>query len=382
MKNSVKILIVVAVLVVLALPLAFVAWSAVSAIGRQTAILPLQVAASLRPVTTGALVRLPGVGVLQGPDGDRLVMGGAFELKEGETLDGSLVVMGGIATLQAGSEVRRDVIILGGTLRASGEIGGNIVAVGGTVELNETALVEGDVNIVSGNLARAEGARIEGRINDAVSGPFAPVIIPSTQVWTPVWNPGAGLLWLSKGLILLFRSCLWAILALLVVLLWPKPAERVRQTIVANPVIAGGLGLLTAVVAPLLLVVITITIIGIPISLVGLFLFVVAWAFGVIIVSLEVGQRLVVAAKQEWAPAVAAGLGAFIVTLVGNLIGVLVPCVGWMVPALVGMLGLGAVLLTRFGTQDYQPYPPLRPVEAPAAVTPPAPEPPGDEPQV
>jgi hypothetical protein len=33
----------------------------------------------------------------------------------------------------------------------------------------------------------------------------------------------------------------------------------------------------------------------------------------------------------------------------------LVPCVGWMAPAAVGLVGLGAVLLTRFGGRVY-PY--------------------------
>ena len=32
-----------------------------------------------------------------------------------------------------------------------------------------------------------------------------------------------------------------------------------------------------------------------------------------------------------------------------------IPCVGWLAPFFVTALGLGGVLLTRFGTQDYPP---------------------------
>jgi hypothetical protein len=368
MKTVSKIFLILVVLAALAMPVAVLTLAGASQAARQVARLPFDV----RPVSvqaySGALVNLPGIPALQVPDGDRLVLGGTFELKEGETLQGSLVVLGGVVTLQAGSKVEKDVVLMGGTLQALGTIQGDIVTIGGLVDLGETAVVEGNVNVLSGNLVRAEGAQIEGRVNNGVVGPFSPVVIPTTRVWAPGMDTGVGILF--KGLSLLLRSFMWAIVALLVVLLLPNHSERARQALVEKPGIALGLGLLTVVIVPLMLVVIAITIIGIPASLAGVFLLAAAWAFGVIVVGLEVGKRLVRAARQEWAPAVAAGLGAFLVTIVANTIGAVVPCIGWMVPAIMGMLGLGAVLMTRFGTQDYQPFVTQTAVSAPSVETP------------
>lgn len=370
MKNFEKIILALILLAVLVLPLSVFVLSTVFTFSRSEAILPLRLAAVVRPdvvqTSNGALVRVPGVGALQGPSGDQLVLGGTYELESGQTLEGGLVVLGGMVTTQADSVVEGDAVLLGGTLQLDGRIEGDIVAIGGSVDLGDHAVVAGDVNVLSGRLSRADGARVEGRVNRSVGGPLAPVVIPSTQVVTvPGWDGGNVLL---QGFWLLLRSILWAIVALLVVLLLPEHSERVRGAVVEKTGVSLGMGLLTTIIAPLLLIVITITIIGIPVSLLGVFLLALAWAFGVIVVGLEVGQRLVKAAKQEWAPAVAAGLGVFLVTLVGNAIGVVVPCIGWMIPAAVGMLGLGAVLITRFGTQHYQPYA-IRPVEPDTSIS-------------
>ncbi len=66
---------------------------------------------------------------------------------------------------------------------------------------------------------------------------------------------------------------------------------------------------------------------------------------------METGKRLAALMKQDWALPVSAMIGTFLLTLLVNGLGALVPCVGWIVPALVGMVGLGAVLVTRFGAQ-------------------------------
>jgi hypothetical protein len=59
-----------------------------------------------------------------------------------------------------------------------------------------------------------------------------------------------------------------------------------------------------------------------------------------------------------------------------------------MIPALIGMIGLGAVLLTRFGTRSYMPVVPYNspvqmaapdPAIEPVAYQPPSPPPAGDE---
>jgi hypothetical protein len=300
----------------------------------------------------------------QGPSCTNLVLGGVCTLSEGDTLTGGMVVMGGTATLEQGSSVEGDVVVLGGALRSDGTIEGDAVVLGGLIDLGDSAVVEGNVAAIGGNIQRAEGARVEGDVVGDVSGIF-PFIVPGL-VQIPNWNGApsvivpseaprvnVGLHPLLRALVVLFKSVLWALLAGLVVLFLPRNTERTAGAVVAQPLASGGLGCATTVVAPILLVALAITICGIPISLVGFFLLIVAWAYGVIVVGMEVGQRLAQMLKQDWALPVSAGIGAFGLTLVSNSINALVPCVGWLAPTLIGCLGLGAVLLTRFGSQNY-----------------------------
>lgn len=329
----------------------------------------------LTVLALGLMAFAPAAPPLQGPGGFQVVMGSNYTLGEGETLDGGLLVMGGNALLAEGSTVRGDVIILGGNLKADGLVEGNVNVIGGLVSLGSTAVVQGDVNTVSANLLREEGARIEGSVNNETNFPFvfglpgrfqwpilpgvAPGEVPAPVHFDPVLSfIGGGLWWLG-------RSFIWAFLALLAVMFFPQRVERIAATALDQPFAAGGLGCLTTLVTPLVLILLAITICGIPIALLGLAAFAVAWALGVIALGLETGKRLAALLHQDWAPSVAAALGVFLLTLTVNGIGALVPCIGWLAPFSVGLIGLGAVLITRFGALEYSQI-----AAAPQSVTP------------
>jgi hypothetical protein len=159
------------------------------------------------------------------------------------------------------------------------------------------------------------------------------------------------------------------LLALLVVLFWPEQTARVSAVVTTAPGPALGLGLLTAVAVPVLAVLLGITICLAPISFVGMLLLVAAGVFGWIALGMTVGARLSTALKlYNLSPAVSAALGTGVLTLVMRAIE-WIPCFGWVPPLLLGLIGLGAVLLTRFGTRPYLPGTAI--VAAPP--TPPAP---------
>jgi hypothetical protein len=179
----------------------------------------------------------------------------------------------------------------------------------------------------------------------------------------------------------LFRAFLVSALAVLVAMFLPRHTEQVRRAAVAQPLIASGMGLITSVVGAIVLFVLLFTICLIPISILGFILLGIMVVFGWIALGLEVGQRMGQSLfKAEWTLPVAAGVGTLVMTLIADGIGQ-IPCVGWIAPSLVGILGLGAVLLTRFGSQPYtgsapatgiQPVPPPSPVQVvePVSVRP------------
>ena len=302
----------------------------------------------------------------QEPNGDKLVLGGSFVLEGGENLEGDLLVLGGTAKLLQGSTVEGDVTILGGTLTVDGTIEGDINSIGGLVSLESSARITGDVNTLSANLDREAGAQVDGQVNTAPTGLYSLIVPGTLQIpgWeglpsitlprnlnTPVvdvrLNPIWDMLWW------LIRSLFWAVLAVLVALFVPRSIDRVAKAAVSGPVVSGGLGCLTMLVAPILVVLLAITICGLPISLIATIILLLGWGFGVIVLGAETGSRLEKFLKIDWALPVQAGAGTFILTLVMNGVEWLVPCIGWLIPAAIGAIGLGAVLLTKFGTQVY-----------------------------
>lgn len=305
-------------------------------------------------LTVGLII--PAVGASAHPaqetiPGGKLVLGGLYTLESGKTLDGDLLVMGGNVALQEGSTVDGDVAMLGGNLQANGTVTGSLFGLGALVQMSSTSQVDGDVNVLGGDLQGATQADVAGQIHSDTSASL-PIIIPG-GLRVPVpnldldFNPVWDFLWL------LLQSTLWAAVAVLTALLAPKAVQRVGESATSQALISGALGLLTAVVAPLILVVVSLTIIGIPIAFLALVALILAWAFGMIAIGCEVGGRLAKAAKANWALPLSAALGTFLVTLVVNSVGKIVPCVGWLVPFVVGIVGLGAVFLTRFGSRHY-----------------------------
>jgi len=318
---------------------------------------------------------LPGTAMAARFFEDRVVFGDTFTLESVETLDGDLVVFGGNAILEQGSQVTGDVVLMGGNLEAGGSIGGDVVAIGGLVSLGEMSTVGGDVAAIGAQLDKAEGAIVRGQV---ISNLDIPLVFPfSESVRIPSFEMRFSPI---VSLMMFFlKVLLWSALAVLVVLFLPEHSQRVGQTAVAHLPLSGGLGLLTVVALPVLLIALAITILLIPVSLLAVGLFALAWMYGLICLGLEVGKRLADLFKQEWAPAVAAGAGTLMLILVLDGVTAVVPCVGWVPSALAGLVGLGAVLLTRFGSQTYQPdVAGGRIASPPSAPEPPAiPEPPG-----
>ena len=312
---------------------------------------------------------LPSSAFAKGLYDDKIVAGGTFTLFSDETLDGNLLIFGGAVAIETNSLVTGDVLLMGGAISVDGRVEGDIVGFGGVVRLGETAEVEGDLTAIGAAVHRDPGAVVEGQVIKGDEVPFSlPVplpIVPSVpdvpnvpNVPTfPDFSNFAGLdfginpLW--TALWFLFKTFLWAALAVLVVMFLPKPIKRTSDAIVAQPVLSGGVGLLTVIVVPVLLVILAITILLIPISFVGALALVLSWFFGRIAVGYEVGRRLSKMFNKDWAPAFSAGLGMFLLALVVDATGEIIPCIGWIFPVLVAVIGIGGLLLTRFGTQTY-----------------------------
>jgi hypothetical protein len=298
---------------------------------------------------------LPGNASARSLQDDRIMVGETFTLQSGEELDGSLVVFGGVITTVRDSRIIGDVLVFGGSINIDGRVDGNLVIIGGTLKLGSNSWIRGNVTAVAGSFDRDANARIDGQLTTGRTiriWDTTRVIVPDFPRpydfrVMPVWDI----------LGLFFQSILWAALATLVVLFLPVPTQKISQTVVSQPLLSLGVGLLTGIVAPLILLFMVVTLILIPVSLLGAVLLVVTWFYGRIALGLEVGRRFARILQKEWPIAIDAGIGTFILVLVIDGANMVIPCVGGIFSIIVGLVGLGGVLLSRYGSQVYSPVP-------------------------
>lgn len=279
---------------------------------------------------------------------DKVIFGGTYTLARGQILDGNLAVLGGTVILEEGSQVTGQVLVHGGSIEINGEVDAGLVISGGTLTLGEQALILGNVQWVGGSFEREDGARVDGTITSHT--------LPLTDADFEnsfVGQLGRRILDTLWSFFLFFA---FSTLAVLVVVFFPNPAARVAQTLVAQPGQSIVSGLLALIVALPVILILAITILLIPVSFAGLLIIVVAGIFGWISLGLETGHRLARAFHREWAPPVAAGVGTFLLTFVTFSLRFIFSwlCIGWMFPTMVGLIGLGAVVLSQFGSKVYQ----------------------------
>ena len=336
-----------------------------------------------------------------------------YTLEEGKWVEGDLIVFNGDVTLEDGSRVEGSVIVWNGSADVAGTVEGDLVVSSGDITLDDSARVEGAV-VCSWNcdVSQKEGAQVDGGIIEGAPWrgfrlPIpVPVPVPSEVPTIPeapspfnfwVSGPGQVLEWAFKIMRTAIAVLVVAAVAGLVALIWPDPISQVGRVAVEAPGTSFGVGLLTMVAATVLAVALAITICLSPVAILATLALGAAGLFGWIGIGAVVGKRLLQTLNaRETAPLWAAGLGTLLITLIGTGLSIalcLAP-IGWLMMFVLGCLGLGAVVLTRFGTTAYvpatgsgprpphpaSPSPPPVPAAAPEPAEAPPEEPAAEEP--
>jgi len=289
-------------------------------------------------------------------EGQVVFPGGSIVIGPGEELRGDLTVMGGHLELRAGGRIIGDVVVLGGSAVIDGRIDDNLVVMGGTLDLKSHAVVGGNLVTFGGTMSRAEGAIVRGQVIEGFKGR-----LPLSRIWPfspgwwwsgQTWRRGGDVFFnfLASFMLLMFKTLALMALGVLLVVLIPKPTTMVGQAVSEAPLASLGVGLLTFLVLLILVPLLVIICIGIPVAVLLVLAAVAAATFGSIAIGTVVGQRLLIALKAEPLPLLQVIIGIAVMMLLSA-----VPCLGWLLGLIISAAGLGAVVLTRFGTMPYQP---------------------------
>jgi cytoskeletal protein CcmA (bactofilin family) len=335
-------------------------------------LLPTQSAQAQGPNESGKVVFGESYTLESGEtlEGDLVVFGGNVTIEKDATVTGSVVVFGGTIELGEDALIQHDTAMIGGTMEVNGTVDGDLFVLGGRISLNETAVIHGDISTMGGEVDRDPKAQVDGDILENVPAPAVqiPTVVPGVPGVPDVpsippvvvrANP------FGEAMGVVAQALAIALIAMLLSLFLQPQLERVSEAVIRQPLVAGSFGLVTIAVGTISALIMAITIILLPVAALVVFALPIVWLFGVIAIGQEVGERFARAINQTWAPVLATGLGTFLVVLVGGSIG-MIPCVGWLLPFLVGLVAIGGVIMTFFGTR-IAPGLMIQPVEVPPA---------------
>ena len=240
--------------------------------------------------------------------------------------------------IEAGQKVR-NVVAIGGQITVSGTVENNITAVGGSVVLTKTASVGGNVVSLGGIIVMARDSQVGGNLTEINSSNIYDFLATALSAEWEGWSWLFAVISLAIFLVIL-------VLALLIVALLPKPVRTVADAIVENTfkvTLCGILGLI--LIAPLALL-LTISVVGIALIPLEVIVVVCSILLGFIAVGQLIGRKVYQLLKRPNPGMVRETFwGLIILWLIGWL-----PYIGWMAKAVAIVIGLGAALVTRFGT--------------------------------
>lgn len=282
-----------------------------------------------------------------------------LEMQSGARVLRDLVSFGGNVVLGENARIGGDVAVFGGMLRVAGVIEGDVAVFGGNVTLEPTARLVGDFAISGGVLEQREGAVVQGRIAKSSGMSWTiPTFLPTSNGWDIF-----GMLISGFVQAMVYTLALIALGALILVFV-PTQLNQVASVTQKSVAASMGVGCLSWLIVPPLIIIFAITCLGIPVALALGTVWVAAIVFGEIAISVIIGEKLLTALKvKNVMPIVAMIVGLVVLSLVTSL-----PLLGILIWLFVTSLAVGAVALTRFGTRAYPVTTPVVASSAPAPI--------------
>jgi len=267
------------------------------------------------------------------------VVNGDVTIRSGEDARDVVAIRGDVR-LEPGAVARDVVAVLGSVKLEGGATAREVTAVLGSVEVGPGAVVEQNVTAVGGSVKPDPHAAIGGEQTSvsipglaSLGGIFGSSLLGGGD--SPLWMIGQ----------VLAKFALYFALGLLIVALFPRRVDSVAGAMIASPWKSTFTGLLGIVATPVLVLLLVVTIIGIPLVAVVALLVLAAGVLGFTALSFHVGRSLPLRVERSaWVLQLA--IGTAIVVLVTQI-----PIVGGLAWIAAALITFGAALRSRFGQQ-------------------------------
>lgn len=256
-----------------------------------------------------------------------------------------LVAAAGDVTVTSTAKIGSDIILAIGTSRIDGNIDGNIIGSGG--EVTVTDRVGGNIKLKADKLTIASTANIQGNLtytsaNEANIQVGAQIGGKTTHKVPEVKEPTGPFAGIG-GKVIAFLMTLLA--GILIILIAPRRAVAVAAAIRQKPWLSLGWGAIILFATPIAAIITFVTVVGVPVGLIGLTLYGIAIYLSQIAIGLFIGYWIISYFSKVQSRGILVGalaLGFAILTLLK-----LIPYVGFPLWLATVLFGIGAMALSQ-----------------------------------
>jgi uncharacterized RDD family membrane protein YckC len=275
----------------------------------------------------------------------------------------AVVAIGGNAG--ADGEVGDKVVAIAGDAEANGKVGNAVVAVFGNVKIGPHGIVHGDVVAVGGKVELAPGAKVEGKVTEVGVGKF-PLLAPLLGLgdWLKhcvlklrLLAPQVHWVWVS--------AAAFGLLYLLISVALRGPVAACVHELTHRPATTLMLGLLTLLLLPLVVLVLTMT---------GIGFFVVPFVLAAVAIAALIGKAALLqyfgsVIFRAFGNTVSRPVPALLVGFVLITLLYLVPILSLLVFAVTCLWAIGVAVTAAFGGARKELPPRAEPTPPPAPPT-------------
>jgi cytoskeletal protein CcmA (bactofilin family) len=295
------------------------------------------------------------VNITESIGGDLIVVANTVEVEEGVLIEGDINIAAG--TVEIFGEVAGDVDIYAEDIDIRGNIAGNLTVGGDSLRIDSA--IGGDAKIASSIIVLDDAASFEQQVEywteEGEDFSFVDSIDSEEQVTYnedlrdeltgsnqdfsfEIFPGGALMLW--------FLGAMSGILTIsFIVLLASRHFRKAGTSIVDDTLKSAGVGALYFLLTPLFAVVLMLTIIGIPIGIFSMVIYIFSIVFALPIISvagayaIDVYQKLNYSVLKIWLISIALYIGLRLVLLI--------PFVGFFVIVVLALIAFGSLLIPK-----------------------------------
>lgn len=259
-----------------------------------------------------------------------------------ENIDGNLVVIGGKVNISSKATIKGDILFYGGELIMEGTTDGKLLGSSESVRIDGS--VKGGIDVTVNTLTLGDQAKVTGDVaytsnNDLVRSPNSSVTgtLVKNNVTTETNTTQT-----FRSLAIMFLVSLFATLSLY--LIFRRHIETFAQNVRTGVFIKTAIGFVSVFMAPLLITILLVSVLGFLVGLIVLFGFMLLLTLALPLLAVTAGSHI----SQLYSKKTTIMIPDLMMGAAAVILCVSIPILGYAVFAWLYMLTIGTIILTIY----------------------------------